>query len=121
MKSKCTIDVLENCLSLEEATSRLMRELNNERDVYRQVHRIGTNQGFPIHRHFTTNEWLVVFDAVVDFVSQRDGVEQVQRIRSFNEAAVIYIPIGTCHTIRNRGPSITYAAIKDGPDDFNWC
>lgn len=122
MNAECFVHVLQNCSSLNEATSRLMQDLGDEVNVYRQVHRMGANQGFPVHKHFTTNEWLVLFDAVIDFVIHVDGVEKVQKVRSLNKATVIHIPVGTCHTIRNRGSVIiVYAAVKDGPDDFNWC
>lgn len=117
MSTAYTIHEIENCSSLEEAVQRLMDELRAGRDVYPQFHRLGPHQGFPVHRHFTTNEWVVVCDAEFDFVTREGSVA----IQSFNTATVIHIPIGTCHTVRSRASALRYAVIKDGPDDFNPC
>ncbi|MFQ5857526.1 MAG: hypothetical protein ACE5LU_18115 [Anaerolineae bacterium] len=117
MSTAYTIHEIENCSSLEEAVQRLMRELGESRAVYRQVHRLGPHQGFPVHRHFTTNEWTVVYDAEFDFVTRKESVH----LQSPNKATVIHIPIGVCHTVRSRASALRYAVVKDGPDDFNLC
>jgi hypothetical protein len=117
MKPAYTIRHIENCSSLEEAVQRLMAELRASRDVYPQFHRLPPRQGFPVHRHFTTNEWAVVYDAEFDFVTREESVD----IQSFDEVVVIHIPIGTCHTVCSRGSVLRYAVVKDGPDDFNPC
>lgn len=117
MKPAYTIRQIEDCSSLEEAVQCLMDELSTSRDVYPQFHRLPPHQGFPIHRHFTTNEWTVVYDAECDFVTRTGSVD----IQSFNQAVVIHIPIGICHTIRSKASALRYAVVKDGPDDFNLC
>ena len=117
MKQEYNFHQMEGCSSLEEAVQRLMDELMENKDVYRQIHRLAPHQGFPVHRHFTTNEWVVVYDAEFDFVTGKGSVD----IQSFNKATVIYVPMGTCHTVRSTASALTYVVAKDGPDDFNLC
>lgn len=117
MKPAYSIRQIEDCRSLEEAVRRVMDELRANRDVYRQVHRMPPHQGFPLHRHLTTNEWVIVYDAECDFVTHTGSVD----VQSFSGATVIHIPIGVCHTLRSRGSALRYAVVKDGPDDFNPC
>lgn len=121
MKAWHTIREFENCHSLEEAVSLLMRELQTKRGKYYQMHQLAPYHGFPIHNPLTTNEWTIVCDAEFDFVTRQGSENNVQVIESLNRATVIHVPIGMCHTIRSRGPGLKYAVIKDGPDDFHPC
>lgn len=117
MRPAYTIHQIEDCSSSEEAIQRVMDELAANKDVYRQIHRLAPHQGFPLHRHFTANEWVVVYDTEFDFVTRQRSVD----IQSFNTATVIHVPTGVCHTVRSRAIALRYAVVKDGPDDFNPC
>jgi len=121
MKPAPSIYQIEGRSSLDEAVRRLMDELGPDKDVYCQFHRLAPYQGFPVHKHFTTNEWTVICNAEFYFVTREQGVDHVQLIRSPNKVTIIHIPVGICHTIRSRESGLKYAVIKDGPDDFNWC
>lgn len=115
-----TIRQIENCHLLEEAVHFLMQELRAKKDRYSQIHQLAPHQGFPVHKHLSTNEWTVVCNAEFDFVT-RQGTENIQLIESFNKATVVHVPMGMCHTIRSRESGLKYAVIKDGPDDFHPC
>lgn len=118
MKSVYKIDFIDKHPSLEETVNSKMENLRAAgKKVYCQYHRMGPYQGFPVHRHFTTNEWTVVYDGVVDFLSGKDA----RLINSTAKCVIIYSPMGACHTIRSKGMEIRYAVIKDGLDDFNLC
>lgn len=117
MNPACTIRHPENCSSLEEAVQKLMHELEATKDVYYQGHRLSAHQGFPIHRHFTTNEWIVLHNAECDFVTRQETVN----INALDKPVIVHVPSGVCHTVRSRAAGLRYAVVKDGPDDFNPC
>ena len=117
MNAKYTVTKIYGCTSLQQSVRHVMDALGADKEIYALFHYLHPRQGFPLHKHRTTNEWIVVYDADFDFYIEAERLT----IASSNRATVVFVPIGVCHTIVSRNTTLHYAVIKDGLDDFYSC
>ena len=121
MKARTVVSQITGCSSLGAAVRHLVGRLGTDDRVSWQFHQIGPDQGFAVHRHLATNEWVVVYDAEFDLVTREGATAASLRVQSPNMATMVHIPAGVCHTLRSTGAGLVYAVVKDGTDDFVPC